>query len=174
MVDQFSKLVEIHAIPDISAEQTARCAIDQFLSCFGAPLQIHTDQGKNFDGNVMKALCDLYRITKTHTIPYRPCSNGQVEHYNCLLLQIVHCYLCAKDKTWDQDLQLLAGAIRGMEHCPTGFSTNMMMLGMEVFTPIDILMRTAGKHYWDENPAGYVQHLCKVLREVHDLATKKL
>ena len=48
------------------------------------------------------------------------------------------------------------------------------MLGMEVFTPIDILMRTAGEHYWDENPAGYVQHLHKVLSEVHDLATKKL
>ena len=57
----------------------------------------------------MKALCDLYRITKTHTTPYRPCSNGQVECYNCLLLQIVRCYLHAKDKTWDQDLQLLAG-----------------------------------------------------------------
>ena len=156
MVDQFSKWVEIHAIPDISAEQTARCAIDQFFSHFGAPLQIHTDQGKNFDGNVMKALCDLYRITKTRTTPYHPCSNGQVEHYNHLLLQIVHCYLHAKDKTWDQDLQLLAGAIRGMEHHATGFSANMMMLGVEVFTPIDILMRTASEHYQDENPAGYV------------------
>ena len=103
----------------------------------------------------MKALCDLYRITKTHTTPYHPCSNGQVERYNCLLLQIVHCYLCAKDKTWDQDLQLQAGAIRGMEHHATGFSANMMMLGMEVFTPIDILMRTAGEHYRNENPAGY-------------------
>ena len=122
----------------------------------------------------MKALCDLYRITKTHTIPYCPCSNGQVERYNRLLLQIVHCYLCAKDKTWDQDLQFLAGAIHGMEHRAIGFSANMMMLGMEMFTPIDILMRTAGEHYWDENPAGYVQHLRKVLREVHDLATKKL
>ena len=61
MVNQFSKWVEIHAIPDISAEQTACCAIDQFFSHFGAPLQIHTDQGK--------ALCDLYRITKTCTTP---------------------------------------------------------------------------------------------------------
>ena len=174
MVDQFSKWVEIHAIPDISAEQTAQCAIDQFFSCFGAPLQIHTDQGKNFDGSVMKALCDLYRITKTRTTPYHPCSNGQVERYNRLLLQIVRCYLRAKDKTWDQNLQLLAGAIHGMEHRVTGFSVNMMMLGIEVFTPIDILMHTAGEHYWDENPAGYVQHLRKVSREVHDLATKKL
>ena len=95
----------------------------------------------------MKALCELYRIPKTHTTPYCPCSNGQVEHYNHLLLQIVCCYLRAKDKTWDQDLQLLGGVIHGMEHHATGFSANMMMLGMEVFTPIDILMHTAGEHY---------------------------
>ena len=138
MVDQFSKWVEIHAILDISAEQTARCAIDQFFSQSGAPLQIRTNQGNNFDGNVMKALCDLYRITKTPTTPYRTCSNGQVEWYNQLLLLVVHCYLCAKDKTWDQDLQLLAGAICGMEHRATGFSANVMMLGMEVLKPIDI------------------------------------
>ena len=80
------------------------------------PLQVHTDQGKNFDGNIMKALCDLYRITKTQTTPYRPCSNGQVERYNRLLLQLICCFLQAKDKTWDQDLQLLAGAIWAMEH----------------------------------------------------------
>ena len=30
-----------------------------------------------------------------------------------------------------------------MEHRATGYSANMMMLGMEVFQPIDILMRTA-------------------------------
>ena len=70
MVDQFTKWVEIHALPDITAVQTAKCAVDQFFSRFGTPLQIHTDQGGNFDGNVMKALCHLYRIAKTQTTPY--------------------------------------------------------------------------------------------------------
>ena len=82
MVDQFTKWVEIHAIPDQTAEQTALIAVNQFFTRFGAPLQIHTDQGKNFNGHVMKALCSLYRITKTRTTPYRPSSNGQAECYN--------------------------------------------------------------------------------------------
>ena len=67
MVDQFTKWVEIHALPDITAVQTAKYAMDQFFSRFGTPLQIHTDQGGNFDGNVMKALCHLYCIAKTQT-----------------------------------------------------------------------------------------------------------
>ena len=174
MVDQFTKWVEIHALPDVTAISTAKCAVDQFFSRFGAPLQIHTDQGGNFDGNVMKALCHLYRVAKTRTTPYRPSSNGQVERYNRLLLQLIRCYRHSKQKTWDQDLQILAGAIRSMEHRSTGYSANMMMLGKEVFQPIDILMRTAGEHFRDENPAGYVKHLRQVLRDVHNLASQKL
>ena len=82
MVDQFSRWVEIQPLPEISAETTAWTAIDHFFSRFGYPLQIHTDQGKNFDGNLFKAMCDLLQITKTRTTPYQPCSNGQVERYN--------------------------------------------------------------------------------------------
>ena len=79
MIDQFTKWVEIHPIPDQTAEQTARMAVDQFFSRFGAPLQNHTDQGRNFYGHVMKAHCSLYRIIKTRTTPYHPSSNGQAE-----------------------------------------------------------------------------------------------
>ena len=120
MVDQFSRWVEIQPLPEISAETMAWTAINHFFSRFGYPLQIHTDQGNNFDGNLFKAMCDLLRITKTRTTPYRPCSNGQVERYNQLLLQLICCYISTRQAPWDEDLQLLAGAIRGMKNHVTG------------------------------------------------------
>ena len=67
MVDQFSKWVEIQPLAEISAETTARAVIDNFFSRFGYLLQIHTDQGKNFDGNLFQQMCSLLRITKTRT-----------------------------------------------------------------------------------------------------------
>ena len=36
MIDQFTKWVEIHAIPEQTAEQTARIAVNQFFTHFGA------------------------------------------------------------------------------------------------------------------------------------------
>ena len=124
MVDQFSKWVEIQPLAEISAETTTRVAIDNFFSTFGYPLQFHTDQGKNFNGNLFQQMCSLLRITKTRTTPYRPCSNGQVERYNCLLLQLIRCYISTRQNTWDEDLQLLAGALRAMKNQSTGYSTN--------------------------------------------------
>ena len=156
MVDQFSKWVDTHALSDIAAEQMAKCAVDHFFSRCGSPLQIHTDYGENFDGNVMKALCALYLITKTHSTPYCHCSNGQVKHYNFIFHQLICCYLLGKDKAWDQYLQLLGSAICSMEHRSTGYRYNIMMFGMEVFKPVDILFCTETYKFRDENPTGYV------------------
>ena len=59
MVDQFSKWVEIQPLAEISVETTARVVIDNFFSRFGYPLQIHTDQSKNFNGNLFQQMCSL-------------------------------------------------------------------------------------------------------------------
>ena len=82
IVDQFTKWLECFPLPHQSAEEVARCVVDGFISRFGCPLEIHTDQGKNFDGNLFASVCELLHIVKKRTTPYRPCSNGQVERYN--------------------------------------------------------------------------------------------
>ena len=174
MVDQFSRWVEIQPLSEISAETMAQTAIDHFLSRFGYPLQINTDQGKNFDGNLFKAMCGLLRITKTRTTPYQPCSNGQVERYNRLLLQLICCYISTRQATWDEDLQLVAGAIRGMKNHATGYSANTMMLLADNFQPVNILMGVEGAMMRDENPSEYLKRLRKTLQEVHCLAQEHL
>ena len=50
MVDQFTKWVECVPLPSKTAEVTARAAVNEFFSRFGYPLQIHSDQGRNFEG----------------------------------------------------------------------------------------------------------------------------
>ena len=93
LICQFTKWIEAYPLPNQRAESVARVTIDNFISRFGCPLQIHTDQGTNFTSNLFKAICDILGITKTRTTPYRPCSNGQVERYNRTILQTIRCHL---------------------------------------------------------------------------------
>ena len=81
---------------------------------------------------------------------------------------------CAREKTWDEDLQLLAGAIRAMKNCSTGFSANMLMLGSEVSQPVDILFGAALRTDDEVDPVDYVKQLRQKLREIHSLATQKM
>lgn len=63
MVDQFTKWVEMSAIPEQSALIIAQKFV-HFIVTFGCPLEVHTDQARNFDGNLFKALCDVLEIAK--------------------------------------------------------------------------------------------------------------
>ena len=50
LVDQFTKWVECYPLPVQNAETIARAVVDGFISREGCMLQLHTDQGRNFDG----------------------------------------------------------------------------------------------------------------------------
>ncbi|GFO02428.1 Pol polyprotein [Plakobranchus ocellatus] len=93
IVDQFTKWVECLPLPSQTAEVTASAAVREFFSRFGCPLQIFTDQGRNFESNLFKSVCESLNINKSRTTPYHPSSNGQVERYNRTLLNAVRCYL---------------------------------------------------------------------------------
>ena len=79
LVDQFTKWLEAYPLPDQTAVTVARAVVDNFISRFGCPMVIHTDQGRNFESDLFKAVCTLLEISKTRTTPTHPCSNGQVE-----------------------------------------------------------------------------------------------
>ena len=61
LVDQFTKWLECYLLPDQTAESVAKCVADGFISRFGCPLEIHTDQGKNFDGKLFLSVCELLK-----------------------------------------------------------------------------------------------------------------
>ena len=88
IVDQFTKWLECFPLPIQNAEELVKCMVDGFISRF----EIHTDQGKNFDGKLFASICELLQIAKTRTTPYRPCSKGQAERYNITLLQLIRCF----------------------------------------------------------------------------------
>lgn len=86
MIDQFTKWIEMAALPDQCALSVAQKFLVHFVVTFGCPLEVHTDQGKNFDSNLFESLCEVLKIAKTQTTPYHPSSNGQVERYNTTVL----------------------------------------------------------------------------------------
>ena len=160
-------------LPHQSAKEVARCVVDGFISRFGCPLEIHTDQGKIFDDNLFASVCELLHIVKKRTTLYRPCSNGQVERYNRTLLQLIRCFLQGDDQTWDDHLPQLAGAIRSIVNRNTGFTPNLMMLGREVILPVNIMIGITGEGK-NKTPAEYVLKLRTILNKVHTLAREIL
>lgn len=173
VVDQFTKWLECYPLKDQTAETLAKVLTCEFFSRFGCPLQIHTDQGRNFDGNLFRALCELLEIVKTRTTPYRPCSNGQVERYNRIILQIIRCF-SHDQKDWDTYLPFVGSAIRSMQNRQTGFTPNFMMLGRENLQPADLLFPKPGTNQELASAPEFVRRLYLTIQEAHQTAREKL
>jgi hypothetical protein len=111
MVDQFTKWCEIVPLPSQTAEVTARAAVNEFFSRFGCPFEIFTDQGRNFESQLFRALCDTLQIHKARTTAFRPSVNGQVKRFNATVMNEVRCITGSSQNRWDEFLPHIAGAI---------------------------------------------------------------
>lgn len=174
ITDQFTKWVEAFAVTDKTSETTAKKLVEEFIARFGAPLQIHTDQGRNFQSDLFKAVCKLFGATQTRTTPYHPASNGQVERFNRSLLQMIRCYINRDQTVWDEQLPLLLAAYRSTPHQSTGISPNFMMLGREVHQMTDLVFKDSEAIRKALDHATYIEKLKSALDTAHSVARKSL
>jgi transposase InsO family protein len=172
MIDQFTKWVELKALPEQTAETVARAFIEEFVCRMGCALQVHSDQGSNFESLLFQEVCDLLQMAKTRTTPYRPSANGQVERMNREILTKLRIFIDGKQALWDRYLPYVGMAMRATTNRSTGFTPNMMMLGREVTLPVDLLAQFPKES--NAEPAPYVQQLQEQLRDVHECARNKL
>ncbi|GFT11289.1 retrovirus-related Pol polyprotein from transposon 412 [Trichonephila clavipes] len=72
VMDYFTKWPEVYPIPDQEAPTVAEAVVQHWISRYGVPLQLHSDQGRNFVSAVLKGVCELLGIDKTKTTPLHP------------------------------------------------------------------------------------------------------
>lgn len=103
--DYFTKWVEAFPLPDKQAVTVAKVLFSEWVHHYGAPQMLHSEQGRNFESEVFQKMCTLFAIDKTHTTPFRPQCDGQVERFNATLLKILA--TTAECCHWNWDLMIL-------------------------------------------------------------------
>ena len=138
VTDHLTRWSEAYPIPDQEAKTVAEVFITQFVARLGSPRLIHTDQGRNFEAKLFKEMCRMLGIKKTHTMPFRPQSNGIVERMNKTIGSLISAFISENQKTWDKDLSILMMAYRSTPHETSGLTPTELMLGRQISMPIDI------------------------------------
>ncbi|CAC5422735.1 unnamed protein product [Mytilus coruscus] len=70
--DNFTRWMEVYPLPHQKADIVAHKFVMEFITRFGIPLELHSDQGSNFQSELFNAVCGILEITKTRTTPYHP------------------------------------------------------------------------------------------------------
>jgi len=82
LTDHFTRWADALIIPVASAPLVARTLDQQVFCYFGLPEQIHSDQGAQFQSQLMSDLCKLWGVNQSQTTPYHPQENRVVEQNN--------------------------------------------------------------------------------------------
>ena len=172
--DEFTKWTEAIALPNQEASTIAVAFVHNFICRFGTPLQVHTDQGRNFESSLMKQMCDLFCIHKTRTTSYRPQSNGSVERMNRSLTKMLAAYCQSNQKQWDVYLPQVMMAYRATEHSTTAVSPNMMVLGRNVTLPSQAVIGRPDEDEKESDVDKYVADLQENRRRCHRIARENL
>ena len=129
MSDCFTKWTEAIAIPDQESRTIITTFINEIVCRFGTPLQIHSDQGRNFESKAFKDMCEFLHIDKTRTSSMRPQANGSVERFNRTLATMLTMFCEQEQKTLGTDFPQVMMAYRASVNSSTGKTPNLMMLG---------------------------------------------
>ena len=112
IIDFFSKFAEAFPLPNMEAVTVANKLVNEYIARYGVPLEIHSDQGRQFESGLFSEVCQLLDIKKTRTTPYHPASNGATERMNRVILAMLAIFCNKNDADWDKYLPLVIMAYK--------------------------------------------------------------
>ena len=137
--DYFTKWIEAYPIQNQEASTVAQKLLDQLFCRFSLPERLHSDQGRQFEAEIIKQLCKLLQIEKTRTTPYHPQSDGFVERFNRTLLSMLSTRSNPHSTNWDEDLSKVCMAYNTSIQSTTGYTPFFLMFGREARLPLAIV-----------------------------------
>ena len=119
----YSKFIELLPLKDKSPKTVAKLLVTEIFMRSGLCDDLHSDQGQEFDGKLIRELCTMWGIHKTRTCSFTPWSNGMVERSNQTIKGILR-QMSTEERTgtWVDRLPFVRLALNCTVHSSTGMT----------------------------------------------------
>ena len=177
VVDDFTCYVQAFVTKNHTARTMARVLYNNYFSMFGFPQRLMLDQGTEFCGKVITAMCSLHGVEKIHTTPYHPQTNGLAQRVHQTLQRMIGKLDPEKRRKWPAHIGSIIIAYNSTGSLVTGYSPYYFMFGRRPRLPIDLLFPTHQTqmltHTIDEYIASLYNRLWESLAIAQDCAVKE-
>jgi len=159
-------------IPNQEARTVAKKLVKEVIARYGAPEQIHSDQGRKFEAQLFQEMCLLFNMDKTRITPYHPESDRMIERINRTIQDMLAKYVSHHQRNWDMHLPLVMIAYRSSVHTSTQYMPFYQLFGHEVRSPVNVMFGRQPNHH--PEVLEYIRDLRDTLEEVHEHAREHL
>ena len=171
MTDHFTRYAQAFPTRNQKAITVAKVLVDKFFIHYGLPARIHSDQGRDFESQLIKEMLKILGVRKSRTTPYHPQGDPQPERFNRTLLSMLGTLSQGKRRQWSLHVGHLVHAYNSTKCDATGFSPYYLMFGREARLPVDLCFGVAA----DPNNIPHSQYVAKLaedLKSAYHLATE--
>ena len=173
ITDHFTRYALAYPSKTQTAQATARILWDNFICHYGFPEKFISDQGRNFESDLIKELCKIAGVKKLHTTPYHPQGNGQFERFNSTLCNMLGTLSEEEKSDWKSYLGCMTHAYNCTKHASTTYSPYYLMFGRHPRLPIDVEFGLPKSNSGDNSSKSrYVQKLRRRLNYAFQKATR--
>ena len=159
ITDHFTKYAMAIPTRNQTAKTTAEAFYNNFILNFGIPTRLHSDQGANFESDIIQELCILTNMKKTHTTPYHPQGNAGPERFNRTLLDMLGTLNCDQKQDWKKYVSSLVYFYNCTPHESTKFTPYELMFGRKPKLPIDLEYENVREENQSKSTKEYINNL---------------
>ena len=134
MQDDLTKFSYAVPLPNHTALTIAE-AINIFISLFGIPKSILSDQGTEFTSSILKELTKLYKIRQIFATPYHPKSNSALERSHSTLKDYLKHFINSDHDNWDVFIPHSMFCYNTQVHKTTGRTPYELLFGHPAYIP---------------------------------------
>ena len=133
IIDCFSRYLKLHPAQDATATAAAP-ALLQFVSTYGQPSQILSDNGPQYVNQLIQELTNMIGIEHVLTMAYSSEENGLVERVNKEVMRHIRNIIFDKrvKKRWSRNYPLVERIFNAEEHGVTKVSPAQIIFGNSV------------------------------------------
>lgn len=170
ITDNFTKYAMAFPTKVQTAKTVATILWENLICNFGFLKRVHSDQGANFESEVVAELCKVAGV-KSRTTPYHPRRNP-VERFNHTLLDLLGTLEDKKKEHWRKYVRPLVHAYNCTCNDATGESPFFLMFGRQPRLPIDLCFGISPAGHDSKTHSQYVTDLKEKLKYAYKLATE--
>ena len=164
VTDHFIRYAKPYVTRTQTTQTNAKTLWDKFVVHYGLPEKILSDQGWNFESQLVADLCQLMGTLKIWTSPYHPQTNSQCERFNSTLIGMVGTLPPEKKSEWKNHIGTLVHVYNCTQNSATGFSPYYLMYRWQPHLSIDVTLGLASHITTVPNTSKFVEdeRACKM------------
>ncbi|XP_027927575.1 uncharacterized protein LOC114184465 [Vigna unguiculata] len=136
-IDYFTKWVEAASYANVTRKVVVKFIKKELICRYGLPNKIITDNATNLNNQMMRELCEEFKIQHHNSSPYRPKMNGAIEAANKNIKKILQ-KMVITYKDWHEMLPFALHGYRTSVRTSTGATPFSLVYGMEAVLPFEV------------------------------------